>query len=76
MLVSSESCKACLLTILCRYRFMLVLALDANFRLKNLRRLSTKDPGLHTGLAYFVESNAYLEHIAGYPRQKDVSKAL
>lgn len=54
---------------------MVVLALDANFRLKNLRRLSAKDPGLHTGLAYFVESKAYLEHIAHYPRQKDVCES-
>lgn len=55
---------------------MLVLALDANFRLKNLRRLSTKDPGLHTGLAYFVENDAYLKHIARYPRQTDVGLVL
>ncbi|KIY60951.1 hypothetical protein CYLTODRAFT_384870, partial [Cylindrobasidium torrendii FP15055 ss-10] len=55
----------------CRYRLMLML--DANFRLNNLMRNSTVDNGLHTGLAYFVESAPYLEHIAKYPKQQDLS---
>lgn len=55
---------------------MLIIALDANFRLSNLRRLSNRDPGLHTGKAYFVENREYLEHLAKYPRQKDVSRTI
>ena len=56
-----------------RFLYRLLIALDANFRLKNLRRPSTVDPGLHTGWAYFVELQPYLDHIAKYPKQKDVS---
>ena len=58
---------------ICRYRFRLILALDANFRLKNLRRPSAVDPGLHTGNAYFVANRDYFEHLARDPKQKDVS---
>ncbi|KIY62059.1 hypothetical protein CYLTODRAFT_362054, partial [Cylindrobasidium torrendii FP15055 ss-10] len=56
-----------------RWRYRLMLMLDANFRLSNLRRNSTEDKGLHTGLAYFVEDDAYLAHIAKYPKQEDLS---
>ncbi|PBK61727.1 hypothetical protein ARMSODRAFT_990587 [Armillaria solidipes] len=49
-------------------------AVDANFRLKALSKSSdAKDPGLHTGLAYFVEHEAYLEHVAKYATQKEIS---
>lgn len=53
-----------------------MLMLDANFRLSNMKRNATDDKGLHTGLAYFVEDAPYLEHIAKYPRQQDVSTNL
>ncbi|KIY62549.1 hypothetical protein CYLTODRAFT_458896 [Cylindrobasidium torrendii FP15055 ss-10] len=56
-----------------RWRYRLMLMLDANFRLSNLRRNSTEDKGLHTGLAYFVEDGPYLNHIAKYPKQEDLS---
>ncbi|KAF8989936.1 hypothetical protein BDZ89DRAFT_974561, partial [Hymenopellis radicata] len=56
-----------------QYLNRIIFALDANFHLKNLRRPGTHDPGLHTGLAYFVENEPYLAHIAKYPRQKDIS---
>ncbi|KIY61804.1 hypothetical protein CYLTODRAFT_384292 [Cylindrobasidium torrendii FP15055 ss-10] len=56
-----------------RWRYRLMLMLDANFRLNNLMRHSTVDNGLHTGLAYFVESAPYLEHISKYPKQQDLS---
>ncbi|SJL14297.1 uncharacterized protein ARMOST_17753 [Armillaria ostoyae] len=50
-----------------------ILALDANFRLKNLFR-STKeaDPGLHTGLAYFIKHTLYLLHLSKYVTQTDI----
>ena len=48
--------------------------MDANFRLKNLMRSSLKkDPGLHTGFAYFPEDAPYQKHILKYVKQKDVS---
>ena len=50
--------------------------MDANFRLKNLMRSSLKrDPGLHTGFAYFPEDVPYQKHILKYATQKDVSLA-
>ncbi|PBK59706.1 hypothetical protein ARMSODRAFT_991083 [Armillaria solidipes] len=57
-----------------QFLYLVVLAIDANFRLKNLFRSSQeKDPGLHTGLAYFVDPGPYLEHVRKYATQKDVS---
>ena len=48
--------------------------MDANFRLKNLMRSNLKkDPGLHTGFAYFPEDAPYSKHILKYATQKDVS---
>lgn len=50
--------------------------MDANFRLKNrLRSSDTADPGLHTGLAYFVPNEEYKSHILKHVSQKDVSVA-
>lgn len=47
--------------------------MDANFRLKNLMRSSiSKDPGLHTGFAFFPEDGPYRKHILKYASQKDV----
>ena len=52
---------------------MLIIAMDANFRLKNLMRSSiSKDPGLHTGFAFFPEDGLYRKHILKYASQKDV----
>ena len=54
---------------------MLIVAMDANFRLKNLMRLSiSKDPGLHTGFAFFPEDSPYRKHILKYASQKDVCR--
>lgn len=51
-----------------------MVAVDANFRAKNLIRSSElADPGLHTGLAYFVENEGYKEHVLKSATQKDVS---
>ena len=57
-----------------RFLYVLIVAMDANFRLKNLMRSSLKrDPGLHTGFAYFPEDAPYQKHILKYATQKDVS---
>lgn len=54
-----------------------MLAVDANFRAKNLIRSSeAKDPGLHTGLAYFVENEGYKAHVMKSATQTDVSPVL
>ncbi|KAK0499318.1 hypothetical protein EDD18DRAFT_1307916 [Armillaria luteobubalina] len=57
-----------------KFLYILILALDANFHLKNLYHSSwDRDPGLHTGLAYFVEPTKYLQHVSSYMTQKDIS---
>ncbi|KAK0494232.1 hypothetical protein EDD18DRAFT_1107263 [Armillaria luteobubalina] len=57
-----------------KFLYILILTLDANFCLKNLYRSSwDRDPGLHTGLAYFVEPTKYLKHVSAYATQKDIS---
>ncbi len=56
---------------------MLIVAVDANFRLKNLHCSNDKaDPGLHTGLAYFVEEAPYHNHYKRFALQKDVCQFL
>ena len=60
-----------------RFLYVLFLALDANFRLKNrIRSSDDKDPGLHTGLAYFVENKPYREHVLKYASQTDVESVF
>jgi hypothetical protein len=52
---------------------MLLLALDANFRLKNrLRANEHQDPSLGPGLGYFVDPGPYKEHLRHYVAEKDV----
>jgi hypothetical protein len=52
---------------------MLILALDANFRLKNrLRANEHQDPSLGPGLGYFVEAEPYKKHLRNYVAEKDV----
>ncbi|KAK0488272.1 hypothetical protein EDD18DRAFT_1110250 [Armillaria luteobubalina] len=51
-----------------------VLAVDANFRMSSQDKLSEDaDPGLHTGLAYYVKHDSYVEHVCKYASQKDIS---
>lgn len=55
------------------WMYRLILAMDANFRLKNRLRTSSKaDPGLGTGWAYFVPEEEYREHILKYVTQEEV----
>ena len=58
----------------CRYLYNLVVAIDANFRLKR-RAVSTtdRDPPLGSGWGYFVEDGPYLEHVLANASQEDVS---
>ncbi|KAJ7617990.1 hypothetical protein FB45DRAFT_756044 [Roridomyces roridus] len=59
------------------FLYSLLLALDANFRLKNRIRANEKDdPSLGPGQSYFVESEPYKEHLRNYVAEKDVSSCI
>ncbi|KAF7290707.1 CxC2 domain-containing protein [Mycena indigotica] len=59
------------------YIYSLMLALDANFRLKNrIRGNERHDPSLGSGLGYFVELNEYKEHLRHYVAEEDVSTCI
>lgn len=52
---------------------MLILALDANFKLKNRLRANERyDPSLGPGWGAFVEPTAYKEHLRNYVGENDV----
>lgn len=60
-----------------RFIYTLMIALDANFRLK--RRMvsnNLRDPALGSGQGYFVEDEAYREHVLKYANQKDMSATV
>ncbi|KAF7312645.1 CxC2 domain-containing protein [Mycena indigotica] len=60
-----------------RFLYSLLLALDANFRLKNRLRTNEKqDASLGPGWGYFVEGNAYKEHLRDYVAEEDVSTCI
>jgi hypothetical protein len=52
---------------------MLIVAMDANFRLKSrLRGGVNKEPALGLGWAYFVNNGPYAEFIKDYVDQEEV----
>jgi hypothetical protein len=52
---------------------MLLLAVDANFRLKNRKRKNEiDDPSLGPGWGYWVEPEQYQKHLKKYVNEKDV----
>ncbi|KAJ7019601.1 hypothetical protein C8F04DRAFT_1214300 [Mycena alexandri] len=60
-----------------RFLYMLLLAMDANFRLKNrLRANAHDDTPLGGGWGYMVEERAYKKHLKGYVAEKDVSTCI
>ncbi|KAJ7027962.1 hypothetical protein C8F04DRAFT_1212258 [Mycena alexandri] len=60
-----------------QFLYMLILALDANFRLKNrLRANERDDPPLGDGWGYIVEDKPYKEHLRTYVAEKDVSTCI
>jgi hypothetical protein len=53
--------------------YRLILAMDANFKLKNRIRVHERDdPSLGPGWGAFVEPSAYKDHIKKYVAEKDV----
>jgi hypothetical protein len=56
------------------WMYMLIVAMDANFRLKSrLRGLFNKGPTLGLGWAYFVDNGPYSEFIRDYVDQDEVN---
>lgn len=53
---------------------MLILAMDANFRLKNKLRGLLTDPSLSPGWAYFVDHIPYAKFVAEAAADEDVSR--
>ncbi len=46
---------------------------DTCFHLKNIKKsMHERDLGLHTGLTYYVDHEAYIAHVKKYMTQKDV----
>ncbi|KAJ7017143.1 hypothetical protein C8F04DRAFT_979864 [Mycena alexandri] len=60
-----------------KFLYMLILAMDANFRLKNrLRANEHDDPSLRGGNGYFVEETGYRKHLRNYVAEKDASSCI
>ncbi|KAI4517304.1 hypothetical protein K525DRAFT_153413, partial [Schizophyllum commune Loenen D] len=60
-----------------KYRFQVMLALDANFRLKNRIRKNESDVGaLGEGLGYFVATEPYKNHLRNYIKENDISSCI
>ncbi|KAF7795842.1 hypothetical protein EIP86_007009 [Pleurotus ostreatoroseus] len=57
-----------------KYIYTMILAIDANFRLKR-RAVSSneRDPALGSGWGYFVTDEPYREHVLQYANQEDIS---
>ncbi|KAF7965199.1 hypothetical protein HWV62_45095 [Athelia sp. TMB] len=60
-----------------KFLYMLILAMDANFRLTNrLIANERDDPELGPGWAYTVASVPYKEHLKGYVSEKDITTCI
>ncbi|KAJ7209468.1 hypothetical protein GGX14DRAFT_364154 [Mycena pura] len=60
-----------------QYLYKLLLAMDANFRLKNrLRKNEHQDPSLGSGLGYFVELTNYKDYLRDCITEDDVSTCV
>ncbi|KAJ7149525.1 hypothetical protein C8R43DRAFT_1128520 [Mycena crocata] len=60
-----------------RFLYMLILAVDANFHLKNrIREREVPDPSFAPGMGYVVDDEPYKEHLKDYVAEKDVSTCI
>ncbi|KAJ7722085.1 hypothetical protein B0H16DRAFT_1737899 [Mycena metata] len=60
-----------------RFLYMLLLAVDANFKLKNrMRPNEIDDPSLGPGWGYWVEPQRYKKHLRKYVAEKDASTCI
>ncbi|KAF7290397.1 CxC2 domain-containing protein [Mycena chlorophos] len=57
-----------------QFLYMMILAMDANFRLKNrIRKNEIDDPALGPGWAYWVEPQGYREHVKNRVSEADIT---
>ncbi|KAJ7038551.1 hypothetical protein C8F04DRAFT_1255829 [Mycena alexandri] len=60
-----------------RFLYMLIVALDSNFKLRNrLRKNEINDPSLGPGWGAFVEPTEYKAHLKNYVAEKDISTCI
>ncbi|KAJ7018026.1 hypothetical protein C8F04DRAFT_978149 [Mycena alexandri] len=60
-----------------KFLYMLILAMDANFRLKNhMRKNEHHNPTFGPGWGYMVEEKRYKKHLRSYVAEKDVSSCI
>ncbi|KAJ7715461.1 hypothetical protein B0H16DRAFT_1667065 [Mycena metata] len=60
-----------------KFLYMLILAMDANFRLKNrMRKNERDDPTFGPGWGYMVAERRYKKHLRKYVAEKDVSSCI
>ncbi|KAF7966211.1 hypothetical protein HWV62_39676 [Athelia sp. TMB] len=60
-----------------KFLYMLILAMDANFRLTNrIIKGERDDPELGPGWAYTVPPGPYKEHLKGYVSEKDITTCI
>ncbi|KAJ7571957.1 hypothetical protein C8J56DRAFT_1070458 [Mycena floridula] len=60
-----------------RFLYMLFIAMDANFRMKNrLRKNARSDVPLGPGLGYQVPGHEYRKHLKNYVSEEDISTCL
>ncbi|KAK7061183.1 hypothetical protein R3P38DRAFT_2493808, partial [Favolaschia claudopus] len=60
-----------------QFLFILVVAMDANYRMRNRLRVNEKDdPPLGSGWGYLVEETEYHEHLWGYVGEEDMSTCV
>ncbi|KAJ7838429.1 hypothetical protein B0H13DRAFT_2367453 [Mycena leptocephala] len=60
-----------------RFLYMLLVAVDANFKLKNRLRANERyDPSLGPGWGAFVEPTEYKEHLRNYVGENDISTCI
>lgn len=62
-----------MLTITASWLYMLILAMDANFRLRSkLCGIGAADTTLNSGLVYFMDNKPYTEFIKDYIDKEEV----
>ncbi|KAF7308292.1 CxC2 domain-containing protein [Mycena chlorophos] len=60
-----------------QFLYMVILAMDANFRMKNkIRKNEIDDPALGTGLGYWVEPGPYQEHVKKRVSETDITTCM
>ncbi|KAJ7690749.1 hypothetical protein B0H17DRAFT_1159968 [Mycena rosella] len=60
-----------------RFLYMLLLAVDASFRLKNrIRKNEVYNPSFGSGWGHLVEEKPYKKHLKNYVAEKDVSTCI